>query len=138
MRKKHVFFLIGIVLLAGIVSVGYYLYNKPHASAANEAASVVITADSLFNAYARDEKTADQQYQGKIIEVKGALSDIARSANGTDNLTLASGRPGAGVSCQLYPGDSAVKEKKIGQTITIKGKCTGFLMDVNLVDCVIK
>ena len=27
---------------------------------------------------------------------------------------------------------------KTGDSVTIKGKCTGYLMDVNLVDCVIK
>ena len=45
---------------------------------------------------------------------------------------------GGGINCQLFAGVKPDPEPKSGDIVTVKGRCTGFLMDVNLVDCVVR
>jgi hypothetical protein len=47
---------------------------------------------------------------------------------------LAAGAAGNGVNCSLQSGATNIA---VGRTVTIKGKCAGFLMDVSLVDAAV-
>jgi len=136
MNKKIIFVIVAFVFVGACVWFGCYLYNKPHASAASETASSSIAAVVLYQQYAQNEQAADSMYLGKVIEVKGVLTEIDHNGE-TDILELSQQKAGGGVSCQMFPHDAAatVTYPAIGSNITIKGKCTGFLMDVNLVDC---
>jgi hypothetical protein len=138
MPKKRIFFGSVIALLLIAIACGYYLYNKPHQSAAGETSAVSVSAESLYTAYQQDEHAADQQYLGKVIEVKGALSEIQH--NGALEIwVLSSKKTGGNVNCQMFSaGKDSSANPKSGQMVTVKGKCTGFLMDVNLVDCIVK
>jgi hypothetical protein len=43
------------------------------------------------------------------------------------------------VSCQLEKGEDSRAEKlNTGQAVTVKGKCTGFTLDVVLTQCLIE
>jgi hypothetical protein len=144
MLKRRTLFWVGIVLLllGGLFLWGLYLYNKPHRSAADAPLSATIAADSLFAQYQRDEHRADSLYgKGKVIEVTGSLLEIQHSGN-AEIWILSAGdssaaTPGGGINCQLFSADKDPSPlPKPGDKVTIKGKCTGFLMDVNLSDCV--
>jgi len=139
MLKKRFFFWVGgvlcLLILLGI-AWGIYWYNKPHQSAGAETASVTIDADSLFAQYQRDEHQADQRFLGKVIEVKGKIAEIQHSGSSVIWILYGSSG-GGGVSCQLFsPPKASEKQPKPGDEVTVKGRCTGFLMDVNLADCV--
>jgi hypothetical protein len=136
MSKKIIFVIVALVFAGACLWFGCYLYNKPHGSAASETASRSIAAVVLYQQYAQNEQAADSMYLGKVIEVKGVLTEIDHNGE-TDILELSQQKTGGGVSCQMFPHDAAVKTTypAIGSNITIKGKCTGFLMDVSLVDC---
>jgi hypothetical protein len=135
MLKKRSFFWMGILLLlvvAGILT--YTRIMKAHQSAARDTARFVMGADSLYRDYQADEKSADKKYLGKVLEVSGTLSDIQHTGTGQVWILSVPGAPG-GINCSIFPGgDQATPQK--GQQVTVKGRCTGFLMDVNLTDCV--
>ncbi|MBS1665721.1 MAG: hypothetical protein JST68_32075 [Bacteroidetes bacterium] len=135
MRKKRTILWIGIAVLALAISAwAWHLYHKPHESAASESAAASIDADSLYHQYQLDEHAADQKYMGKVIEVKGKLTEVQHSGNA--EIWILSTQPGGGgINCQLFPGEKG-QTPKPGDEVTIKGRCTGFLMDVNLADCV--
>lgn len=140
--KRKTFFWWGIpIFLLVLAAWGYYLYNKPHRSAADATIAFSIGADSLFAQYQADEHSADQKYLGKVIEVKGKLAEIQHS--GQSEIWILSGLPGTspgggGINCQLFAPDKApARPPQPGDEVTIKGRCTGFLMDVNMVDCVV-
>ena len=139
MLKKRKFFWWGI-LLALIILGGwaYYQYQKPHQSAAGESAAVTIMADSLYRQYAGDEKGCDGKYLGKVLEVSGKLSEIQHSGQ-SEIWILSTGAGNAGgVNCQLFPGEKIPEpHPKPGDKVTVKGRCSGFLMDVNLSDCIV-
>jgi hypothetical protein len=138
MRKKRTILWVGIplLLLFGI-AWGCHLYFKPHRSAGGESADVTIEADSLYHLYQTDEHASDQKFLGKVIEVSGKLSEIQHSGN--SEVWILSTQPGGGgINCQLFAGTKIDPEPKTGDMVTIKGRCTGFLMDVNLADCVLR
>ncbi|MBS1915499.1 MAG: hypothetical protein JST87_04430 [Bacteroidetes bacterium] len=140
MLKKRSFFLTGsvlLILLTVLLFRGLYLYNKPHKSAEAENAVATISANDLYQQYITDEKKADQTYLGKVIEVTGVLSAITHS--GANEIWIISASAQGGINCQMFPGkQNEFSEPKAGDKINIKGKCTGFLMDVNLTDCVVQ
>jgi hypothetical protein len=137
MRKKRTILWTGILLLALIgAGWGWHLYDMPHRSAAGVSPDLAIAADSLYRQYLTDERTADQRFMGKVLKVSGHLSEIQR--NGKSEIWILSTDPaaGGGVNCQLFAGTTIDHEPKPGDAVTVKGRCTGFLMDVNLTDCV--
>ncbi len=72
-----------------------------------------------------------------MIEITGIISSVAETGNYV-SINLAA-TPEGGVNCSILKNDFRPdKRLNKGDSITIKGKCTGFLMDVNLVDCVVK
>jgi hypothetical protein len=138
MLKKRTILWVGMLLLLLIaVAWAYHLYMKPHQSAAGETVDYTISADSLYHQYQTNEHFADQKYLGKVIEVSGRLAEIQHSGN--SEIWILSPQPGGGgINCQLFGGTTIDPEPKTGDAVTVKGRCTGFLMDVNLADCVLR
>jgi len=135
MRKKY-FFGIGILLIC-LAAWGIYTVYRPHRNVEGEDASATLSATSLYNEFSKNESQANQKWVGKVLEVKGTISSVTEAGNYI-SLNLAAGADG-GVNCSVLKKDMPEGDKlNKGDAITVKGKCTGFLMDVNLVDCVIK
>jgi tRNA_anti-like len=135
MRKKYLFGIIIIVLF--LVVLGVYKVFKPHQNVSGEDAVASLSAQNLYHEFQTDENTANKKWVGKVIEVSGIISSLNESASYV-SINLKAATDG-GVNCSVLKTDLGSADKfKAGDSITIKGKCTGFLMDVNLVDCVIK
>jgi Tfp pilus assembly protein PilE len=130
--KKIIISLLVVAVLGGIVA--YMQYNKPHQNIEKASAEAKIEATALFEAYTKDEATANQKYTGKIVEVSGKV----KAADGTTKINLEVGDAMFGVSCSLDPKNSAATTLIAGNTATLKGKCDGFNMDVQLSNCVIR
>ena len=136
--KKRTILWIGIPLLLLIAAAwAWHLYVKPHQSAAGETADFTVDGDSLYSQYQANEHTADAKFLGKVIEVRGKLSDIQHNGN-AEVWILSQQGGGGGINCQLFAGVKPDSEPKTGDIVTLKGRCTGYLMDVNLVDCVMR
>ena len=136
MRRKRTIIWLGILLLV-LAGLGWawHQFDRRHQSAADETAAVTINADTLYHQYLTDEHIADQRYMGKVIAVTGRLSEIQRSGNSV--IWILSTQPGGGgINCQIFAGTRVDPEPRPGDQVKVKGRCTGFLMDVNLADCV--
>jgi tRNA_anti-like len=135
MRKKYLF---GIVILVLILAgLGIYKVYKPHRNVSGEEAVASLPAQDLYLDFQHDENVANKKWVGKVIEVSGIISSVNESA-GYVSINLKATAEG-GINCSVLKKDLDQNETlKNGDSLTIKGKCTGFLMDVNLVDCVIK
>lgn len=134
MKKKY--FIIGGVLFLLIIGWGFYKYNKPHTGIADKKTDYTLAATDLFNSFQKSESAANQKYLGKVVEVKGIISVIQTGSGNTNILMEAS--PIGGVNCSFSnTGGQTFKTLKKGDSLNIKGRCTGYLMDVNLVDCVL-
>ena len=140
LKKRRTFFWVGTLLCLLLIGVGYgyYLYQKPHQSAGGETADLAIPADSLYSQYQNDEQHCDKKYLGKVLQVTGKLSEIQHAGQSEIWILSTLSPAGGGINCQLFPGAKLPDPRpKPGEVVTIKGRCTGFLMDVNLADCVV-
>ena len=140
MLKKRTFFWVGIPLCLVIGAAWvYHLYQKPHQSAGDVTAAFTIDADSLVRSYQQDEQGSNKKYLGKVIEVTGTIAEIQHTAQSEIWILSAPSANGGGVNCQLFPGAKTPDHHlQPGDKVSLKGRCTGFLMDVNLADCVIQ
>ncbi|HEX5026670.1 MAG TPA: hypothetical protein VFV68_15425 [Agriterribacter sp.] len=128
-----IFLAVALVCLAA----AWYWYNKPREGIENKTTQVAIPAELLYEGYNRDEAAADKEFLNKVIEVKGKVNEII--INGNDAvLMMGINANGSGISCLFSPAgqlESAKLQK--GMEVVVKGKCTGFNIDVNLTDCII-
>ncbi|HEY4209636.1 MAG TPA: hypothetical protein VGM31_22575 [Puia sp.] len=131
----------GIVLFLLVIGGGwgYYLYQKPHESAAGETASATIEADSLYAQYSGNEKVSDGKYLGKVLQVTGKLGQVQRNGASEIWIIATNGAGGGGINCQLFTGEKIPEPRpRPGDKVTIKGRCTGWLvMDVTMTDCIV-
>jgi tRNA_anti-like len=135
---KKIFF-VGLLLAAVGGGVGYYLWNKPHASIGKP--DITTTAVELAAAFGKDEDAATKKFMGDaaktlIIQVSGKILEVKNDTSGI-SLSLDTGDPINGVSCVL---DKFTKQPrtdyKVGEDVTLKGICTGKLSDVVIDRCV--
>lgn len=128
--------LTAFIFLTAAVAFGYYLFNKPHESIIDETPVFRSQAVGIVNEFEADENSANTKYLGKVIEVEGTISDKSMDEKGVLNITLKGGDL-AGIGCQFDKNfQKDAMGFKNGDQVKIKGICTGILMDVVLVDCV--
>ena len=132
--KKKVLFFIGILLLC-LAGWGFYLYNKPRTGVEGKSTDITITATDLYKQYSDNETAANQKFLNKIISVTG-IADEVNKTDSTYTILLKSDADMGGISCSLFDNKTAAVSN--GKSITVKGKCTGYLMDVALTDCIIE
>ncbi len=127
-----------IVLVIAIIGalVGYYMYNKPVSGLENETPAFTMKADELFTSFESDEASANKKYIGKIIQVSGNVQSVNHDEDGKTSYTLQTAGGMFGVICRIDSLNSNVLGVSVGQSISMKGECTGMLMDVVLVRCV--
>ena len=116
----------------GCSTVLLYL-SKPRTEVADVEAVHTLTAEKLYHEFVSDEAAANKKYTDTILEVKGVVSEV-QAMDGSAMVLLAAENETGGINCSLQGNIVALPQK--GQLVTIKGKCTGFLIDVNLVDAV--
>lgn len=127
---KKVLIALGVLVLVG-AGLAYYMYNKPVASLEHHKADLSVTADQLIRDYESDEKTADEKYLGKVVEVSGKVADITQE-EGKHKVSLETSNPISAIICELEE-HLKTEELKVGEQIKMKGKCSGYLNDVILV-----
>jgi DNA/RNA endonuclease YhcR with UshA esterase domain len=137
MQKRKAIFLSGLVLfLVVMAAFTFYFINKPHTNVEGIKANVVISAENLYSQYKANEIEADKRYLNKVVEVTGEVAAITNS-NHHYIITLKTKELG-GINCEMMMKDTnsllKIKENMIA---VVKGRCIGFLADVDLVDCIL-
>lgn len=135
LQKTHAaaLLLVLVVALGGILA-GLYMYNRQEKDLQKVKPDFIMTAVELQNSFEADEDAANRDYTNKIIEVTGEVESVKPGEGGTLIVTLKSGNPLSGVSC-TFGEISAGPEFVVGDMVTIRGQCSGFLMDVLMNNC---
>ncbi len=126
------------VLVLGLIglAVGYYMWNKPHENIGSAEADVTVSAADLFTAFETDENAANALYLGKIIAVSGVVSESGTNEDGSARVVLETGGM-FGIACSLDPLTQHSRSAfPAGEKIRLKGKCSGYNLDVQLDRCV--
>jgi hypothetical protein len=138
MKRKKILLLIALVIL---LSGGWYAYREYHRKPADlTSLKPVDKMDALKLAalYETDESKANTLYLGKAIDVSGTITDIQNQQDTMINILLGDSDAMHKVSCMMNMNYAAeLKNYKPGDAVTIRGICTGYLMDVELNRCVI-
>ncbi len=148
MKKRTI--IRGLYILTGamlvLVLFKYYLFDKPHMDVASEEAEYTLTASQLYNEFKSDEQSANKKYldktNGKVIMLTGSVSEININGLGEINLSINEKSMDTGyISCSL---DSTEQEKvkrlEVGDKVTIKGQCLGYIEltdEVDLNKCIL-
>jgi len=93
--------------------------------------AIKIPAEELYGEYKADHVKADQKYQGKIVEVTGVVDQTGTDVGEHPFINLKGQEHLSGVQCfflKRYAEKAA--QLKSGQTVTIRGKCTVYIMHV--------
>lgn len=127
---KAILFSLLFVALLGSAYAWFFVWNKPQQNI-KQASAISINATDLFNAYSLNEVEANKTYIDKVVAVTGEVSNVGKNSEGKTVVLLKSDDLMFGVNCTL---EEAAPVKN-GETITLKGLCTGYLTDVVLIRC---
>lgn len=118
----------GIGLVAGLLLL-YWIFNKPHRDVTKEK-GITLTAQQLYDAFKNNETQANSLYLDKAIELNGTVADIITNQSGLKVVNFSTNDPLVMINCTFKtdPGNL-----KVGDTITFKGICTGYIPDANVV-----
>jgi len=141
MKKKIIW---GVVLVGILSVVGIWLFvfilpsSKLYKDFKRKEAyknAIAITAKDLVKDFQVNENAAYKKYTGKdiVLEITGEVIS-EKMENGHPNLLLKSDDPFSNVSVTLLEYNQDIKN---GSTVSVKGICTGFLSDVEIIEGIV-
>lgn len=130
MKKKILLAVLALAIIGG--GIGFYLFNKKVSGLENKKADYELTASQLYKSFDTMEDEATKKYIDKILLVEGAVVKSETGENFSTIILEAESALAGGINCSF---DYSVPNVKKGQTVKIKGRCQGFLMDVVLNNC---
>jgi hypothetical protein len=136
--KKYRFFLAAIFLIAVIGGLyGYHEYNRSLPDTHQLEPDFRLESSAFIKEFETDESKASAKYADKTISVHGVAHTI-QTTDTTATVFLNDGYPGTSVVCQFGgENNKEIKGLKKGDQVSVKGICSGYLMDVVMVRCVL-
>lgn len=137
MSKKILLPLLLLALLGGGY-LAWHQYSRTPDSAADLPAMAQLTAAELLQAFTADEAAATTRFVGtteQVIQVSGTIRSLDPVGAELTNVVLEADNELAAVVCEFANADLPA-QWRTGTPVTLKGICTGFLLDVVLVRCV--
>ena len=142
MAKLKTFRIILWIFLIGLVvglSAVYYVFNKPRRNVSKETAAFTLDAKQLISDFKIDEAAATKKYLNQAIMVKGEIKSVRTLDNHSMVFSLEDEMEG--VSCTVDSADVVSNSSKLSQLVkgsagTFKGRCSGMLMDIQVINCV--
>lgn len=134
--KKYFILSILVVILIGVIGIWFFIFFKPthfKRDVSNET-GIALTASSIVTAYQTNEVSANNEYLNKTLQITGEIAEAKADQIGKTTLLLRSNDAFTFVFCTLKTTDTSFKK---GDTVTVKGICTGFLSDVVLRDAIV-
>jgi predicted negative regulator of RcsB-dependent stress response len=137
MNKKTLLVILILALLGG----GYFAwhqYSRKVDSAADLPSTAQLSATELLEAFMVDEAAATTRFVGtteQVIQVSGTIRSLEPVGKELTNVVLEADNELAAVVCEFANADLPAPWRT-GTQVTLKGICTGFLLDVVLVRCV--
>ena len=100
-------------------------------------APLAYSATGLFSRYAENEIAANEDLKNKIVKVTGVINYVSVGLDGEPYIGLERDKHGLPlVSCYFKKENSQkLRDLKAGQTVSIIGTCTGYLIGVYVHDC---
>ncbi len=112
-------------------------YNKPHINVRETKVDYTLSTINLIEEYQQDEGATDKKYSEHVLQLEGKIFEIS-AQQGNSVITLKDKGSESSVICQMMAEENKKMLKlKKGDNISIKGVCTGYLLDVIMVRCIL-
>lgn len=136
--KKSIKIVLVVVATLGLagICVGLYLFNLQAIDLQKVKPDFAMTSIDLQKAFEDNEAVSITKYVNKIIEVTGTIESVKAGEGNITNVALKTGSELSSVICTLSP-QSDPAPLVSGNEVTIRGECSGFLMDVLMNNCVV-
>ena len=119
------------------VLIGLYMFNKKAPDLSKVKPDYVLSFSELTDEFSMDEGAATAKYVDKVLEVRGPVLSTGAGTDSTFSVTLGEAGQMIGVICTFrQTGGSKPPDIKEGTEITVRGVCSGMLMDILLNNCV--
>lgn len=136
-KKTHK--IIFSIIIVSVV-IGFVLFNSQASLNDNIMANnkaTVLPIDQMIQVFQNDALSAKEQYINQLVQVKGRVHDITYLNDRQTIILKGAEFQDSYIICDMSPEDTNVdKSIQIGQEISLKGVCKGFLLDVILLNCV--
>lgn len=132
---RLIILLVAFVFVLTGVYIGVYEFYRMPADTAGLKPDYSLSSTELQKQFADDESAAASKYINKILEVTGTVISVTDAEGNRKNIALRTSDDMSSVICTLQP--NAPSQLKEGETATIRGECSGYLMDVLLNNCVV-
>jgi hypothetical protein len=130
---KVVLFFVFFIVVSAILAALYF-YNLKHTDMSKAHPDFVITATALLKEFEDNETSASAKYVNKILEVDGIIGSINTAKDNILTISLRTESDLSSVIC-TFPAVADPSKFRAGDSITLRGECSGFLMDVLLNNC---
>jgi hypothetical protein len=100
--------------------------------------AIQVEVKSLLAEYKNNEVRADQLYKGKLIETTGKVDDVKKSLTDSIYVTVGTGQVFEIPQVQCHPDDNQAgraAQLNKGDKVTVRGRVSGLMMNVQLRDC---
>ncbi|MCX6254429.1 MAG: hypothetical protein NTV31_08135 [Bacteroidia bacterium] len=132
---KIALFVVCFIALSAILAA-LYMYNLKHTDMAKAKPDFIIKASVLQKEFEDNETAASTRYINKILEVTGIIASVKPAVNNVLSISLVTGSDLSSVIC-TFPAIADPSKFRTGDEITLRGECSGFLMDVLLNNCAV-
>lgn len=122
---KRVVLAIAVIGIAG-AALAWYLINEKFTDTSLEKAAFEVEAPAFIAEFEKDAVSANKKYTDKIIAVTGRISAVENSADTITNVKFTDTTTGS-YAIFAFQGQHLSDARKLseGQSVTIKGSCSG-------------
>jgi hypothetical protein len=123
---KIIVLILGPVLIYAGFSIGKSAKeNEKFDATANSSSDYTVSAADLLREFQASDSTANAKYREKILTVNGNVSTIESSNDSTANLKFVDSTGSYAIFTFLGPEAGAIKKIKEGESVSVKGACSG-------------
>jgi hypothetical protein len=115
----------GAILLVTGIGAAWYIFTKTFTDTATQDATYTVNAYKLIKEFQTDLTLSNKKYTEQIVTVNGRIAAI-ENADTTVNIKIADSTTGSYAIFAFQAKDMAkVKQLKDGDSVSIKGSCSG-------------
>ena len=116
---------IGLILLVAAVGVAWYMYTNTFSDTSKEKAAYTFNALDFIKEFQVNDSASNKKYAEQIITINGRVTETEQ-ADSTVNIKMADTLTSSYVIFAFQQQDAAnVKKVKQGDSVSIKGSCSG-------------
>ena len=112
----------------------YREYNRGNKVLSEVEPAIKISAQDISSSFAQSDSLSNSKFLGKIIEIEGVVKNIEMPDSNISVIVMSGNNEMSSVRCTM---DSSFQIKSIsidiGMPAIVKGICTGYIPDANVV-----